>query len=99
EVGPLGEEAARGIKDLDAIVGAIGHIDTAFGIYRDAMRHIELAGGRAFAAPPLDEHAVPGEARDARIWAFAIGDQDVAILLDRDIAHAAHRVVPLLAGA
>src|SRR3954463_9783676 len=53
-------------------------------------------GPRAFAAPPLHELAVCGEARDAGVWALAIGDQDVAVLLDRDIGHAVEGVLRLV---
>ncbi len=78
EVGPL----ISGIwpdwlKNLDAVVRAIGHVDTALRIDCDAVRHIELARTGPFAAPPLDELAILREFNNTRVRTFAIGDEDV----------------------
>src|SRR6266849_2898207 len=91
ELLPLGEELAVLVEDLEAAVGAVGDEQTAGGIEREPMRHIEFAGCGAFLAPRLDELAVSGELDDAGIGlvAVAVGDEDIAV---RRYRHVRRRV-------
>src|SRR5581483_7536706 len=65
ELAPLRGEVAVGIENLDAAVRAVGHVEAAGGIERQAVRHVELAGFGAVLAPRLDEFAVLAELDDA----------------------------------
>src|SRR5947207_7249236 len=49
--GPLPEEFALGREDLDALIGAVGDVELAVIIERDAVRQVELALALARRAP------------------------------------------------
>jgi len=51
EVCPLAEKMSVSIKDLDAIVLTIAHIDSALRIYCHGMRNLKLAWTPAWFAP------------------------------------------------
>src|SRR5262244_2679247 len=63
----LSDEFAVRVENLDAIVTAVADENPALRIYSNGVRRIELAGGRAFPAPRLDEFPVLRELHDARI--------------------------------
>src|SRR5215471_8532630 len=81
ELLPLGEEVAVLVKDLKAVVGAIGHEQTSGGVEREAVGYVEFAGPRTFLPPRLDELAVTRELDDAGVGlvAMSVGDEDIAV--------------------
>src|SRR5438874_948311 len=88
----LGLERTVVIEHLDALVAAVGGVDVALGINGDAVDAGELTGGAAALAPLLDEHAVLRELGDARV-AAAVGDEDVALRIPRDVGRAIEDVL------
>src|ERR1700677_3483388 len=82
--GDLPQICSIGIENLDAPVAAIGHVDVALRIGRDAVRRIELAGAAAGSAPLFHPVAILVELGDARVN-IAIADEDVALRVPGDI--------------
>ena len=72
------------VEDLNAVVRAIGDVDAAAAVGRDAVRPAELAGTVAARAPRRHERAVLVELRDARV-AEAVGDQQAAVRQPGDV--------------
>src|SRR5437899_12240684 len=63
QVGPLIEKFSVRIENLNPIVLAVAHVDSAFGVERDRMRGVEFARPRSGLAPiqivftfPLNHH-------------------------------------------
>jgi hypothetical protein len=52
---PDGDQVTVGAELLDAIVGAVGHVDVAAQVDRDAVRGLELARRPPLDAPCADE--------------------------------------------
>src|SRR5262249_38773555 len=88
ELLPFGNELAVRLENLNAVVGAVGHIDASQRIDSDAVRRIEFARPLAMLAPRGDELPFLGELDDAVVGPFAvpIGDIDFAIGSDHDRA-------------
>src|SRR5262249_58483977 len=72
ELLPLREEIAILVEDLNAIVAAVADEDPSLRIDGDCVRRVELAGGRAFLAPRLDELPILPTLPDARIGVSAM---------------------------
>src|SRR5262249_25506127 len=67
ELLPLSDEISLLIEDLDAVVAAVADEDPSLRIDGDCVRRVELARGRAFLAPRLDELSILRELHDARV--------------------------------
>src|SRR5215470_5593673 len=67
ELGPLVDELAILIENLDAVVAAVANEQAALRVHRDRVRPVKFAGARAFLAPGLDELAVLRELHDPRV--------------------------------
>src|SRR5262249_50936442 len=67
ELLPLRDEIAILVEDLNAIVAAVADEDPSLRIDGDCVRRVELAGGRAFPSPRLDELSILRELHDARV--------------------------------
>src|SRR5258706_9981567 len=96
ELFPLIEEASILIEDLNAAVAAVGHEDSPARIDRDAVRSIEFTGSRSPLTPRFDELAVLRELHDSvdrNVGDMAVGNEDVAVLGDHDIARSAEHVI------
>ncbi len=78
EVAPFGEEGARTVEHLHAVVLAIADQDLAEAVDPDGVRRREGARPCARSAPGRDQGAVGREAMDAGI-AVAVGDVDLAV--------------------
>src|SRR5262249_20200503 len=61
---PFGNELAVRLENLNAVVGAIGDIDSSHRIEGDAVRRVEFARPLAVLAPCGDEFPVLGEFDD-----------------------------------
>lgn len=94
-LGPLVDEGAFLIEELDAVVGTVAHEDSAALVDGDGVQRAELAGRVACLAPCLDEAAIGRELDDAVVadGAVAIGDEDGAVLRDDDIGGRVELVV------
>src|SRR5262249_5768979 len=81
ELLPLREEIAILVEDLNAIVAAVADEDPSLRIDGDGVRRVELAGGRAFLAPRLDELPILRELHDARVGvpAMSICHENIAV--------------------
>ena len=75
------------------LLRAVGDVDVAVQVNRDAVRRAELARFRAWylAADLLHEAAVLVELHDAVVH-VAVGDEDVALRIPRDVGWPAERV-------
>ena len=76
-IAPLIEEGAVVVKNLDAGIVPVGHIDPPVRIHRDGVGEIEITGSEAQFSPALDELAVLVVLDDAGV-AITIGDEDIA---------------------
>ena len=85
-------EGAVVVEHLDALVAAVGGVDIALRIDRDAADVGELAGSSSLLAPGLHEHAVLVELGDARV-AQAVGDEDVALRIPGDVGRTVEQVL------
>ena len=52
------DEASLLIEDLDAIVVSVSDEQPPFGIERQTVRRVELAGSNPFLSPALDEFSI-----------------------------------------
>src|SRR5262249_3715242 len=88
ELLPFGNELAIGLENLNAIVGAVGDVDSPHRIEGDAVRRVEFAWSLAVFAPRGDELSVFGELDDAVIGPVAVpvGEVDFAVARDYDRA-------------
>src|SRR6185503_3041090 len=96
ELFPLIDELPILIEYLDAAVAAVRDENAAARVDRDAVRRIEFTWSRSTLAPRLDELAVLRELHDAihrDVGDVAIGDEDVAVLRDGDVAWPAEDIV------
>src|SRR5580658_159420 len=64
---PIRDELTIRIEHLNATVGAVGDVHPLLRIHRDPVRHIELAGPRAFLAPRRQELPGFGKLHDPRV--------------------------------
>src|SRR3954468_5638746 len=92
EIADLRLEGAVVVEDLDAVVVAVGDIDIALRVDRDAADVVELALSAALLAPALHELAVFVEFGDARI-ALAVGDENIALGVPSDIGRTVEYVL------
>ena len=92
------ERVGLRVDDLDAAVAAIGDVDVALGVVGDGVRRVELPGLVAARADRLDEVAVLGELRDARIG-VAVGDEDVTLEIEGDVGGPAEAAAAALVAA
>src|SRR5712671_4314644 len=92
EIADLRLEGAVVVEDLDAVVVAVGDIDIALRVNRNAADIVELALAGALLAPAFDEFAVLVEFGDARI-ALAVGDENVALGIPGDIGRTVEDVL------
>ena len=75
---PAGEETAVSIKNLQPRIAPIRHINPAFSINVQAVRHVKFAGGGARAAPLMEETAVRRKVHNSAVQ-VAIADVKRAI--------------------
>ena len=86
ELGPLLDERAVLIENLNAVVVAIADEQAPFGVERERVRLIEFAGRGTGLTPPLDQLAVLRELQHLRLaLAVALGHEDVAVSSDDDV--------------
>ena len=64
---PLCEIASRAIKNLDARIFPVGHIDIASPVEGDPMRQIELTGPRPFRSPLEQKSSLGRELHNSRV--------------------------------
>src|SRR5262249_44305643 len=84
ELFPFGNELAVRLENLNAIVGAVGDVDSPHRIEGDAVRRVEFARSLAVLAPRGDELSVLGELDDAVISSVAVPVGDVDFAVGRD---------------
>src|SRR2546422_9849588 len=94
EIGNLPDRLQIVVELLIAVVGPVGHPDVAAQINLETVRQVEFAEllPCLLAADLRDEAAVLVVLHDA-IVAVAIGDEDVALRIEADIARAAEDVL------
>jgi len=96
-VGPLFDEVAFCIKNLDPLIFSIAHIDTAFLIDGHTVRQIEFTGTLPVFAPCLDVIPVTIKLDDSRI-AVTIRHVDIAILRESHVCWLVEKPICLRAG-
>src|SRR6266851_5255297 len=94
EIGNLPDRFQIVVELLIAVVGPVGHPYVTAPVNLEPVRQVEFAEllARLLAAGLRDEAAVPVVLHDA-IVAVAIGDEDVALRIETDIARAAEDVL------
>src|SRR5213593_4561637 len=76
ELFPLCDELAVLVEDLDPVVVPVADEQPAFGIHRERVRLVELAGSGPQLAPGLDQLPIPGELENAIVSAaVSFGDE------------------------
>ena len=94
-LGPLREEGAFLVEELEAVIGTIAHEYAATLVDGDGVEHAKFAGGVAGFAPGLDEGAIWRKFDDAVVagFAVAVGDENGAVIGDDDIGRGVELVV------
>ena len=94
EIGNLFDRFQIVVELLIAVVGPVGHPDVTAAVNLETVRQVEFAEllARLLAAGLRDEAAVLVVLHDA-IVAVAVGDEDVALRIEADIARAAEDVL------
>src|SRR5882762_11223523 len=94
EIGDLSDRFQIVVELLIAVVGPVGHPDVTTPVNLETVRQVEFAEllARLLAAGLRDEAAVLVVLHDP-IVAVAIGDEDVALRIEADIARAAEDVL------
>src|SRR6185436_9501144 len=88
----FGLEGTVVVQYLDARVPAVSRVDVALCVDGDAVDAGELAWCGALLAPRLHEDAVLRKLGDPRV-AAAVGDEDVALCVPRDVGRAVEDVL------
>src|SRR5271157_1448565 len=91
-MGPLPEELAVGIENLNAIILAVAYIDILVGIDANRMGSVELSRPCAALAPFQQELALARELDHAGV-AVAVGDEEIAVGQKGDVSGTVERVV------
>src|SRR5262249_40120959 len=95
DIGPLTEELAVAIKDLDPLIRPVGDIHATFGIEYNIVNHVELAVVAAFLPPMREIFGITIELNYARVD-VAIGDIEIAVRGEGDVSRFVERILAVV---